>query len=415
MCLLPVSTPVGQGATGSLSARAGVLKTLLMTDDGRLIRTRRLRPLLTRWLSLSVLAAACTGCATSAPVTIRQDRFNFNDAATESTKEQMLLNIVRLRYGETICFVDVSSMLSHYSFSAGGNLGGWHNNINAMKNPFLRTYLGGSDSATELRQWGANVDYTDSPTITYTPLSGDEFARRVMARIPTETILSLTESGWEIQRLMECCVQRINNVANKPLHEVMHPARTDYERFHKVTELLQAAQDADILRFAVERDGDGQVEYLYTPPVPADWQDTRKQFRELLDLPLGEVGRLKLTNNSLKREPDELAMQTRSVLGTMYALAQEVPIPDDQRSRGQPTTMPAPDAEQAGMQWLQVHHSRLPQSNAFVQVFHRGYWFYISDSDWSSKRTLSLLVYLFALQSPVKGQTGPLLTVSAGK
>ena len=64
--------------------------------------------------------------------------------------------------------------------------------------------------------------------------------------------------------------------------------------------------------------------------------------------------------------------------------------------------------------WLRVEHSRLPRAEAFVQVFYRGYWFYVDDTDWTSKRTISLLTYLFSLQSSAKAPAGPLLTVPTG-
>ncbi len=360
------------------------------------------------------LLATVAGCGTSGPVTVRGDRFNFNKACAQSTNEQILLNIIRLRYGEPIYFVDIGSMLSHYSVSASGKLGGWRNNENTWGSPALRGVYGVDSYATALDSWEASLNYTDSPTITYSPLSGDEFASRVMKRIPPETLIYLSESGWPIEQLFACCVQRINNVTNRPIREVKHakPARDD--RFDRVVEILQQVQDAELLRFAIEFDAGESATYLHPLALPEGWQGRRNEFRELLDLPPGEHGRLKLTSNSAKTEPDEIAMQTRSVLGTMYALAQDIAVPEDHLEKCQVTTAPA-DVEQFPVRWLRVEHSLFPQAGAMVQVFYRGYWFYIDDSDWSSKRTLSLLTYLFSLQSNQKGQTGPLLTVPAGR
>ena len=368
----------------------------------------------TRLIAVPMLLLAA-GCATSGPVTVRGDRFNFNQVGAQSTNEQILLNIVRLRYGEPIYFVEIGSMLSHYSLAAGGKIGGWRNNINTWESPALNAVYGQDNVATRLDSWEANLEYSDSPTITYAPLSGDEFASRVMARIPLGTILDLAGSGWDVERLLECCVQRLNNLSNKSIHGARCTPPATFDRFHKAAQLLQAAQDADLLRFNIEVEADRQAAYLYPPPMPESWQDKRKQFRELLDLPVGEYERLKVTTNAVKREPDELAMQTRSVLGTMYALSQEINVPDDHLEKCQPAAAPAVESEQAAPSWLRVSHSRLPQAGAFVQVHYRGYWFFVDDADWSSKRTLSLLTYLFSLQSTAKGQVGPLLTVPAGK
>ena len=88
---------------------------------------------------LCVLAAAAiAGCATLGPRTIRGDRFNYNESGAESSKEQILLNIVRLRYGEPIYFLEIGSMLSQFSFQATGALSGWENDIHGAYGPALR-------------------------------------------------------------------------------------------------------------------------------------------------------------------------------------------------------------------------------------------------------------------------------------
>ena len=66
------------------------------------------------------------GCSTLGPRTIRGDRFNYNQAAAESSNEQLLLNLVRLRYGEPIHWLEIGSMLSQYTFEAGAQFTSWN-------------------------------------------------------------------------------------------------------------------------------------------------------------------------------------------------------------------------------------------------------------------------------------------------
>ncbi|UCC29636.1 MAG: hypothetical protein JSU86_15700, partial [Phycisphaerales bacterium] len=84
--------------------------------------TRLLGMMTFRMPSLVVLVCitfTAAGCKSLGPRTIRADRFDYNQESAQSGNEQMLLNILRVRYGEPIYFLEVASMLSQYTFVAG--------------------------------------------------------------------------------------------------------------------------------------------------------------------------------------------------------------------------------------------------------------------------------------------------------
>lgn len=387
-----------------------------MTNNGCVTRPRSTARAFLLGAALLLVVGTSAGCATSAPVTVRRDRFNFNEAGAESAKEQILLNIIRLRYGEPIYFVDIGSMLSHYSLSAGGHYSNYKSDLNVWNNPTLRAmYNMRGEPVPGSHTWGANLEYADSPTITYMPLTGEEFASRVMAPIPPTTIIYLSQSGWSIDRVLECCVQQINDVGNAPIHELAQGEVPDTSRFRKVANLLKRAQDAGHLRFGIEYIAEQSGTYLYFPPVPAGLDQQRKEIRELLGLPTEITGKARLTGNAVRSEPNEVAMQTRSLYAAMYALAQDISVPAEHIHNHQTATRPSAEKQEGATQWLCIEHSRLPQIDPFAQVFYNGYWFYIDKTDWSSKRTFALLTYLFSLQSTAKEQAAPLLTVPAGR
>ena len=63
---------------------------------------------------LGVIILGNAGCTSLGHKNVSPDRFNYNDAISRSTQEQMLLNLVRLRFFETPVLLSVSSVLFLY-------------------------------------------------------------------------------------------------------------------------------------------------------------------------------------------------------------------------------------------------------------------------------------------------------------
>lgn len=364
------------------------------------------------------------GCTSLGPARVHSDRFDYNKAGARSANEQILLNIIRLRYREPIYFVEVNSMLSQYTFQANANYQTWWNDLNIWPNPLVRAGGNVDGDPSEQTQIGGNIGYTDRPTITYAPLQGKDFAQRVLSPIPAPTIIYLSQSGWDIDQLLECCVQRLNDVRNTPIHDVREGDMWDTVTFEQVAKLLKQMQDAGKLNLTVEIDPDNNISYLSVPAVTDENKAAAEQLSQLLDLEEG-IQRIRLIEAGVRYDKNELIMQTRSMMGVMNALAQTVYPPDEHIRDGQVLVIADPNKPRPALpwlnfkptrqpkRWLNVEHSRVPQRNAFVQVFYNGYWWYIRQSDWMSKGTFSLLSYLFQLQATEGAFQTPLVTVPA--
>ena len=74
-------------------------------------------------LSLGLLLGVAS-CASIGPGTVPRDRVDYITAVADSWKEQTLLNVVRMRYGDAPSFVDVSSVISAYAFQGQVAAGG---------------------------------------------------------------------------------------------------------------------------------------------------------------------------------------------------------------------------------------------------------------------------------------------------
>ena len=150
-------------------------------------------------LGALVLVATLAGCAARGPQTVPRDAFDYSAAISKSRNDLMLLNIVRLRYTQVPNFLTVNSVIAGYTYE--GNLGA-----------SVQVGIGGLDG--DVFGGSANLSYIERPTITYTPLQGEEFSKRLMRKIPVEALFSLGQAGWPMDILFRIAVERFGETKN---------------------------------------------------------------------------------------------------------------------------------------------------------------------------------------------------------
>ncbi|MCY1065440.1 hypothetical protein OV090_11740 [Nannocystis sp. RBIL2] len=102
------------------------------------------------------LSLALTACQTVGPQSMKYGRGQYNQTVQRTDAEQLLLNLVRLRYRDPPLFLEVTSIATSLSLELGTGVTG-----NA----------GGINTVTP----SGSVLYTERPTITYAPLHGSRF------------------------------------------------------------------------------------------------------------------------------------------------------------------------------------------------------------------------------------------------
>jgi len=367
---------------------------------------------------VSVLAAIWAGgCNSIGGNVARGDRMGFNEAGAESAKEQMLLNIVRVRDGKPIYFVEIGSVMSQPTLQINGSALTFNNDQHGIFGPALRSAypVTGDDVVDPTRQTtaGGSVQYSDTPTVAYHALASDELSRRVMSPISPAVVLYLSQCGWSLDRLLECCVQRINGVSNRPLDENGMRFGPQPE-FTRAVALLKLLKDAGGVSFTMERSGGETTAVMNLSESIEGSESGMRELRGLLGYRIEGPLRLRVNGESARNEPDVIAIETRSVLGVLHALALECSSTVD-RPGTDPANDPAGLTSPRASPWLRVRESLLPPADSFARVPYEGRWTYISKNDFNSKRTLSLLTYLFSLRAAdVAGPAGPILTVGAG-
>ena len=144
-----------------------------------------------------------SGCSGIGPLTVSRDRFDYTSTISDSWKRQMLFNMVKIRYGDAPVFLDVSSVISQYQIAGQINLGAT-----------LSSFPNNSPWSTA-GSVGGTGQYVDRPTITYSPIMGDKFARSLMSPIPPPAILSLVQAGYPVDLVFRLLVQEINGIRNR--------------------------------------------------------------------------------------------------------------------------------------------------------------------------------------------------------
>src|SRR5215467_4326538 len=187
-----------------------------------------------------------TGCASIGPGTVTRDRFDYVTAISDSWKSQMLFNLVKLRYGDAPVFLDVASVINQYLAEGSvGYSGSWAQNAQ-LPWPYTALYnvLG-------------TGRYAERPTITYSPLSGEKFARSLMTPIPPAAVLSFIQGGYPVDLVLRLAVQSINGIRGR--YGAGARMREADPEFYQLAEKLRAIQASGEIGLRVKRAGDQTV------------------------------------------------------------------------------------------------------------------------------------------------------------
>lgn len=361
-------------------------------------------------ISCMVAVMALTGCASIGPKVARQAQYPYNEAIVASWKEQLLLNLVRLRYRDDPYFIEVGSITSSHTFGLGLN--------GTSKFPGINCNWANSITP--------GVEYKEQPTITYVPLQGEDYVKKLLGNIPLSKVLALSHSGWSVERVFNVCVKEMNGLNNAPSASGPTPDYIpEYLEFNHLMRNLRTLQKAHLLLFDTDPEHDilapealvDPDKDLYMAITPDErYASTIDEVYNMLNLD-AELERYKFSGNLLKpNEPNKVKIKTRTFLGTLYYLSQSVIVPKKHVNSGLVTV--TKDDSGKPFDWQEVSgtamvicSSKSKPSCAAVKVCYRGYWFYIDDRDLNSKSTFMLLSNLFNLQSSSSGNNMPRLTI----
>ncbi|MES2008174.1 MAG: hypothetical protein V4468_04710 [Pseudomonadota bacterium] len=348
------------------------------------------------WIWLGA-CALLPGCASLGPTTIVADRFDYSAAIADSWKQQTLLNIVKLRYVDLPIFVDVASVVSGYSLQAGVSVSGTVSTANAVQGNLLASGIQGV--------------YTDRPTITYTPATGQKFVRGLMEPIDPKNIFLMLQSGYAADFVLGMTVESLNGVRNRATAAGM--VREADPEFRRAIELLRDVQAAGAFSMRVEEDkikGSTGVLFFRREDMPADIVEKVSEIRRLLKMSPG-TQRFTLTYSPARGADDELSVNSRSMLQIMLAFSSYLEVPEAHMKDH--SALPGITQTAAQQGGVRIHSGKDRPAEAYAAVRYRDYWFWIDQGDLATKRALSAIMLFFTLTDTGSKEPLPLITIPA--
>lgn len=393
-------------------------------------------------LALVAMTSGCLG-----PGAVRYTRLRYNEAVRHTNDEQLLMNIVRLRYADSPVFIDLPNIISQFELAAGGSDPG----------------RAGSQTAFGI----AGMTGRDTPTLTYHPREGREIAKALLNPLSAD-LFSVVNAGATVEQLLLMTLNDLNDVPNAPRATTLTPTvPDDNSEFLRGIRILSSLRDREATELEIDttddptpasdpipRSGVGGKDALEAARAGFVFRNSgddrlvlHRRERELFlkirapyvhSPEMTELARIFKLTPGLSRYrimselsdeanddtasplgSDTLYLNLRSILQIMTFLSKGVCIPEEHLQTGVAPTTPGPDGRPfdwtrvtAGQFFVRSQKHR--PASAEVAVSYRGYWFYIAPEDVNSRAMLSILEVLFALQESGDRPLGPLLTLPLG-
>ncbi len=218
---------------------------------GRMVDRRRANPHWHRSIRrVVVLFAVCTsltGCI--GPSAVRHTRMKYNEVMRSTNDEQLLMNIVRLRYADSPVFVNLPNITSQFEMSGRGNYyGGYGNQVRGPAS------LGFGE-----------LSLRDSPTLSYHPREGREIAKALLTPLSADLFI-VVNAGSNLEELLTMTINDINDVPNAPRATTLLPqVPEDNSLCRRAIQLMSSIRDREgtELVFGTSEDSDSSSD-----PIP---------------------------------------------------------------------------------------------------------------------------------------------------
>ncbi len=267
-------------------------------------------------------------CNSVAPRAVETGRFDYNEVVQDSSNDQLLLNLVRQAHLEPHLMLEIDQINVKYDigYDAGVNISSL-DGVSAGRS--LSSGLSGvvsSDEATAnyggSRERGSNesigvsgsmgASYAESPTVTYKPLQGEDYAKRLLEGIDFQDILELAQSVQDIETVFRLSIEQVNNTSNLPPDfveknpELPESYRSlwagQYAAFADFLDALQLLNDYGAVRLEY-KDSKPAEQKAVELSTERDGQPVKESWTEVIEPPLPAATLLIIDISGLTGEP----------------------------------------------------------------------------------------------------------------
>jgi hypothetical protein len=347
--------------------------------------------------SLFVALWMLSSCAVVGPKSINMGRADYNEAINRTEDEQMLLSMVKGRYGETFSLLAVSGVAANVRFrtNAGFQAGlGPHEN-----------YLG------NLVPLSGGLAYEENPTITYAPVQGERYLQQFMSPIPLKLLVLIIRTETHSTNYFALLANRINDMVN-PDFLVGASGKLDL-RFQRFVELNRELDQGGVIQWVEDPRKEIPFAVLLSGYAPT-YSEKVREYLTLLGLPMpadsSEDIVLPVSFAIKAGALGGIAISTRSTFDLIEIFSAAIDVPSEHAAAGLARDYPPPGL--AGRN-IHVHASKDKPEQAAVAVKHRGYWFYIDRADMNTKLFYLLVRTLWSVSIAAASNesVAPVLTI----
>ena len=389
----------------------------------------------TTWVVVVLTAVLSTSCASFGSKRLIASHTAYNDAVQLTVAREVLANIIRSRYSDPMMFIAVSAINASFSVSVSGSAG-----------------VGGIGQAGTAGEAAGAAGYSDSPTITFIPQSDAAFYKSFFGLFEVEETIvfgktyryARTDPGWLALRLQfsfasvnyandfvygkmsELYIRRIDALVRLVRRgaTIQQVPEWDFDSSAiakaKVTAEDKVKAFKDGLYFIEEDNGESvrlaryRMVLALTLPHPKDPEVI--SALEALGVPPGRkqyILRPPMHATPGNIDPYAIWLTPRSMADVISLAARFVDVPSPHT--GIVISLEPLAGDNALISAIRIRSSEKTPASPY-RIQHRGYWFYVDDSEIETKMFFEAIVaaYSSRVGSKQAGDQGPQVVLPVG-